>query len=184
MKLETSIITHEVCPSADVSHAIVMQSVPKFFFHRMMFGEVQYDLGLEDPHRDCIEQQFLTDGENGSLLEARSAKCPLANGVHQYVCRGIDEDAQPVGHEGVAGESVAIHSLLELAYEQLVTSAPAIVLLVEVLLADVPDVGHDEPDVEFSLLRVFGLDHDTLWQEPCASLVLFSSLLCPKNGTI
>ena len=55
----------------------------------------------------------------------------------------MDENAQAVGLEGMAGEAVALHALLELPYEQLVALAPAVGLLIEVLLADVPDVGDD-----------------------------------------
>ena len=65
-----------------------------------------------------------------------------------------DEDAQAVGLEGVAGEPVTVHSLFELPYEQLVASAPAVGLFVEVLFHRAPDVGYDEPDVQLAFLGV------------------------------
>ena len=71
----------------------------------MVLRKVQYDLGLEDSHRDCIEQQFLSDGEYGGLFKACSPQCLLAYGVHENVCGSIDEDAQAVCLEGVAGSS-------------------------------------------------------------------------------
>ena len=145
--------------------------MPEFVFHWMVLGEVYDDLGLERPHRDGAQQQPFPDGEYGCLFHARSLERPFSDGVHEDVCRGMDEDTQAVGLEGVAGEAVAFHALLELAYEQLVAPASAVGLLVEVLLADAPDVGNDEPDVELAFLGVLRLDHDPLWQEPCAGLV-------------
>ena len=145
--------------------------MPEFVFHWMVFGEVYDDLGLERPHRDGAQQQPFPDGEYGCLFHARSLERPFSDGVHEDVCRGMDEDTQAVGLEGVAGEAVAFHALLELPYEQLVAPAAAVGLLVEVLLADAPDVGNDEPDVELAFLGVLRLDHDPLWQEPCAGLV-------------
>ena len=164
--------THEVFGLAYVFHAVIMQGMPEFFFHGMVLCKVQDDLGLEDSHRDGVEQQFLPYGEDGRLFQPGSPQCPLTHGVQEYVCRGVDEDAQAVGLEGVAGEAVAVHALLELPYEQLVTSAPAVGLLVEALLVRAPDVGDGEPDVELSLLGVFRLDHDPLRQEPRAGLVV------------
>ena len=145
--------------------------MPELVFHRMVFGKVENNLGLEYPHCDGIEQQFFPDGEYGGLFQSCSPQRPLADGVHKDVCRGMDEDAQAVGLEGVAGEAVAVHALLELPYEQLVAPAPAVGVLIEALLVDVPDVGHDEPDVEFAFLGVLRLDHNTLLQSPRASLV-------------
>ena len=132
----------------------------------MVLGEVYDDLGLERSHRDSAQQQPFPDGEYGRLLHTCSPERPFADGVHEDVCRGMDEDAQAVGLEGMAGEAVALYALLELPYEQLVAPAPAVGLLIEVLLADAPDVGDDEPDVELALLGILRLDHDPLWQEP------------------
>ena len=73
--------------------------------------------------------------------------------MHEDVCRCVHEDAQAVRLEGVAGKPVALHAFLELAYEQLVAPSSAVGLLVKVLLADVPDVGDDEPDVELAPSR-------------------------------
>ena len=138
----------------------------------MVLRKVQYDLGLEDSHRDSIEQQFLSDGEYGGLFKACSPQCLLAYGVHEDVCGSIDEDAQAVCLEGVTGETVTVHPFLELAYEQLVASASTVGLLVQVLLHRASDIGHYEPDVEFSLLSILRLDRDPLVETPCGGLVV------------
>ena len=99
--------------------------MPEFVFHWVVLGEVYYDLGLERPHRYGAQQQPFPDGEYGCLFHARSLERPFSDGVHEDVCRGMDEDTQAVGLEGVAGEAVAFHALLELPYEQLVAPAAA-----------------------------------------------------------
>ena len=157
-----------------------MQGVHDFFSHGMVLGKVQYDFGLEDPHRDGAEQQLLPDGEYGGPLQSRPPEGPLAHGVHEDVCRGMDEDAQAVRLEGVAGEPVALHALLELAYEQFVASSSAVGFLIEALLVRTPDVGYDEPDVELARRGVFRLDHHPLGEEPRAGPVV-ELPVCPHR---
>ena len=82
--------------------------MPEFVFHWMVLGEVYDDLGLERPHRDSAQQQPFPDGEYGRLLHTCSLERPFSDGVHEDVCRGMDEDAQAVGLEDVAGEAVAV----------------------------------------------------------------------------
>ena len=66
--------------------------MPKFHFHRMVLCKVQYDLGLEDSHRDGIGQQILADGECGGLFKACSQQGLLEFGVHENVFGSIDDD--------------------------------------------------------------------------------------------
>ena len=68
--------------------------MPEFVFHWVVLGEVEYDLGLECSHRDGAQQQFLPDGEYGRLLHTCSLERPFSDGVHEDVCRGVDEDSQ------------------------------------------------------------------------------------------
>ena len=82
--------------------------------------------------------------------------------------------------EGVAGEPVALHALLELAYEQFVASSSAVGFLIEALLVRTPDVGYDEPDVELARRGVFHLDHHPLREEPLASPVV-ELPVCPHR---
>ena len=96
----------------------------------------------------------------------------LAYGVHKDICRSMDEYPQLVCLERVAGHPVAFHSLLELPYEQLVSTTSAVVLLIKVLFHHGLNVGHYESDVEHPLLGVFSLDHHTLREHPCASLIV------------
>lgn len=72
----------------------------------------------------------------------------LAYGVHKDICRSMDEYPQLVCLERVAGHPVAFHSLLELPYEQLVSTTSAVVLLIKVLFHHGLNVGHYESDVE------------------------------------
>ena len=44
--------------------------------------------------------------------ELLQVKRPLAYGVHKDVCRSLVEDAQPVHFESVAGNLVALHTLI------------------------------------------------------------------------
>lgn len=46
------------------------------------------------------------------LRELLQGKRPLAYGVHKDVCHGLVEDAQPVHFESVAGNLVALHTLI------------------------------------------------------------------------
>ena len=96
----------------------------------------------------------------------------LAYGVHKDICRSMDEYPQLVCLERVAGHPVAFHSLLELPYEQLVSTTSAVALLIKVLFHHGLNVGHYESDVEHPLLGVFSLDHHTLREPPCASLIV------------
>ena len=102
----------------------------EFRIHRVMLGKVHTYLALEYPDRDGVVHQFLTDREDGGLLQSRPPQCFLSDRVHENVCCGIDEDTQPVRQERVAGEPVSVHTLLELSYEQFVASTSAVASLV------------------------------------------------------
>ena len=54
----------------------------------------------------CLVQRL------AGFRELLQGKCPLAYGVHKDVCRGLVEDAQPVHFDSVAGNLVALHTLI------------------------------------------------------------------------
>lgn len=68
--------------------------MPEFVFHWVVLGEVEYDLSLERSHRYGAQQQPFPDGEYGRLLHTCSFERPFSDGVHEDVCRGVDEDSQ------------------------------------------------------------------------------------------
>ena len=48
-----------------------MKRMDEFRIHRVMLGKVHTYLALEYPDRDCVVHQFLTDREDGGLLQSR-----------------------------------------------------------------------------------------------------------------
>ena len=148
------------------------QRMSKFLVHWMVLGILNDHLGLEYFDADGSEQDALPDGEQRSLLKRRVPKRPFPEREHQVVGHSVQEDAHAVGIEGVAGEPLALHALLELAYVQLVLSPLAVGGLVQVTCHDAADVAHDEADVGLpALLRHLHLHHHTLAIAPGASLV-------------
>ena len=144
----------------------------EFCIHWIIFCEVKAHLAFENPDGYCVDHERFPYGEDGSLFQPRATQGVLAHGVHKDICRSMNEYPQFVCLERVAGKPVTFHSLLELPYEQLVLATPAVVLLVEVMFHHALNVGHYEPDVEHTLLGVFRLDHHTLREHPCASLIV------------
>ena len=62
--------------------------------NQLVSQRVEYDLGLERSHRYGAQQQPFPDGEYGRLLHTYSLERPFSDGVHEDVCRGVDEDSQ------------------------------------------------------------------------------------------
>ena len=81
----------------------------------------------------------------------------------------MQEDAHAVCVEAVAGETVALHPLLEMSYVQLVPASLTVGGLVESLRIGAADVAHDEADVGLPAhLGYLHLDHHTLGKRPRA----------------
>ena len=144
----------------------------EFLVHWMILGILNDHLRLEHLDGNGSEQDALADSKQGGLLKSRVLERPVPEREHQVVCHAVQEDAHTVGVERVAGESLALHALLELAYVQFIPAPLAIRCLVQWTRLDAPDVAHDEPDVGLSaFLRHLHLHHHALIICPGACLV-------------
>jgi len=140
--------------------------------HWMILGILNDHLRLEHLDGNGSEQDALADSKQRSLLKSRVLERPVLEREHQVVCHAVKEDAHAVGVERVAGESLALHTLLELAYIQFVFAPLAVRCLVQWTCLDAPDVAHDEPDVGLSaFLRHLHLHHHALIICPGACLI-------------
>ena len=118
--------------------------------HWMILGILYDYLGFEHLDTDGSEQYSLPDGEQRSLFERRFLQRSIPEREHQVVGHSVQEDAHAVGIERVAGEPLALHAFLELAYIQLVLAPLTIRGLVQWTRLDASDVAHDKPDVGLS----------------------------------
>lgn len=140
--------------------------------HWMILGILNDHLRLEHLDGNGSEQVALADSKQGGLLKGRVLERPVPEREHQVVCHAVQEDAHAVGAERVAGESLALHALLELAYIQFVLAPLAVRCLVQWTCLDAPDVAHDEPDVGLSAFhRHFHLYH-------------YALIICPVIGKL
>ncbi len=91
------------------------QRMGEFLMHWMILGILNDHLRLEHLDGNGSEQDALADSKQGGLLKSCFLERPVPEREHQVVCHTVQEDAHAVGVERVAGESLALHALLELA---------------------------------------------------------------------
>ena len=101
---------------------VKLERVTEFLPSRHVLWVVKDNLCLEHSHADGHEEKLLAHAEQRGLLHGSALQYTFTDGMEQDVRCGIEEDSQAVSLEGVARESVAVDSLLELAYVQLVPS--------------------------------------------------------------
>lgn len=142
---------------------VKLERVTEFLPSRHVLWVVKDNLCLEHSHADGHEEKLLAHAEQRGLLHGSALQYTFTDGMEQDVRCGIEEDSQAVSLEGVARESVAVDSLLELAYVQLVATALAVPIFIERLgIKPAAHVSDDEPDVQFTLLRDLCLDGNKL----------------------
>jgi len=138
----------------------------------MVLRIIDDDLRLPYLDRYGGEEYPLAYGEQFGILKFRSLEGPVPEGEHQVVCHSVQEDAQAVCVEAVAGESVALHPFLEMPYVQFVLAPLAVGSLVECAGIGAADVAHDESDVGLSAhLGHLHLDHHPLRKRPRSCFV-------------
>lgn len=151
---------------------VEFQCMGELLVHWMVLWILDDHFCFEYLDADGSEQDVLPNGKQRSLFERRVFQCPFPEREHQVVGHSMQEDAHAVGVERMAGESVALHALLELAYVQLVLAPLTIRGLIQWTRLDASDVAHDEADVGLSaFLRHLHLHHHALIIVPGACLV-------------
>ena len=83
----------------------------EFLSHRMVFRIVDDDLRLPHLDRYGCEEYPLAYGEQFGVLKFRSLESPVPEGEHQVIGHSVQEDAQAVCVEAVAGETATKYRL-------------------------------------------------------------------------